>query len=230
MIGYLYFADTKSTITPTSHSDAIKGCLSVGMIFGQLAFGVLGDAIGRHRIYGKELIITIFGTLMVIVAPPYMSHDGIVAWLCVFRAVTGVGIGAGMADSLSQLGRSNSKTDYPMSSALSAEKTPLKSRAIQVAGVFSFYGLGNFAAGIVFLILTSAFKGFVESNITHLQWVWRLLLGIGIVPAALTLYGRLVMKETEPYEKCWSTYLDIKEFHLTFGKQMSCKRLPLVTL
>lgn len=94
MIGYIYFTDAKNTI-PTNQSDSMKGALSIGMISGQILFGFLGDAIGRHRIYGKELIITMFGTLMCIVAPAHLSHTGIVAWFTVFRIISGVGIGAG---------------------------------------------------------------------------------------------------------------------------------------
>lgn len=73
----------------------MKGGLSLGMIVGQLIFGVLGDALGRRKIYGKELMITMFGTLMLIVLPTSLSHDGIVAWITMWRIVTGVGIGAG---------------------------------------------------------------------------------------------------------------------------------------
>lgn len=51
------------------------------MILGQLGFGLFGDALGRHKVYGKELILTIVGTLLVITAPTYLSHSGIVAWL-----------------------------------------------------------------------------------------------------------------------------------------------------
>lgn len=65
------------------------------MIVGQLGFGLFGDALGRHKVYGKELMLTIFGTLMLIVAPTGLSHSGVVAWLAVFRIVTGFGIGGG---------------------------------------------------------------------------------------------------------------------------------------
>jgi MFS family permease len=75
----------------------MKGALSLGMIVGQLVFGVLGDAAGRRRIHGKELIITMLGTLMVIMLPTNLSHDGVVAWITMWRLVTGVGIGAGMS-------------------------------------------------------------------------------------------------------------------------------------
>ena len=67
----------------------------IGMIVGQLTFGLFGDALGRHKVYGKELIITIFGTLLLIVAPTGLNHTGIVTWLTVFRIVTGLGIGGG---------------------------------------------------------------------------------------------------------------------------------------
>ena len=89
-----------------------------------------------------------------------------------------------------------------MSSSLSAERTPIGTRAVLVLTVFSSFGLGAITSSIVYLILLAAFKGSIETNISHLEWVWRLLLGIGIIPAACTLYARLTMKESKPYEKC----------------------------
>lgn len=66
------------------------------MIVGQVSCGILGDAIGRHRIYGKELMITMFGVMMCILLPwKGLSHGSIVAWMFVWRFVTGLGIGGG---------------------------------------------------------------------------------------------------------------------------------------
>lgn len=97
MLGYIYFKDTDSAIS-TTHSDVIKGSLSLGMIVGQITFGILGDALGRHKIYGRELMATMFGTLMCILLPwKGLSHSGIVAWMSVWRMVTGFGIGGGKA-------------------------------------------------------------------------------------------------------------------------------------
>lgn len=73
---------------------------------------------------------------------------------------------------------------------------------MQVLTVFSNIGLGNIAASIVFLILLKAFEGSISDNLDHLEWVWRLLLGIGIIPAAFTLYARLTITETVPYKQC----------------------------
>lgn len=92
-----------------------------------------------------------------------------------------------------------------MTSAISAEYNPMGSRARQILTVFSFIGLGSFSAGIVYIILLTAFKDAIASNIHNLQWVWRLLFGIGLVPLISTLYARLVMKESKPYEEYVST-------------------------
>ncbi|KAJ5759094.1 hypothetical protein N7520_006250 [Penicillium odoratum] len=182
MLGYLYFPDGVSAVD----SDVIKGGLSLGMVVGQLLFGVLSDTWGRHKIYGKELLLTIFGTLLVVLLPwKGMTPRSVTAWVTIFRVVTGVGIGA----------------DYPLSSALAAEKSPFGTRAVQVLAIFSNIGLGNLAASIVFLVLLKAFQNAIADDIQHLEWVWRLLLGIGIIPAVFTLYARLTIAETLPYKQ-----------------------------
>lgn len=85
---------------------------------------------------------------------------------------------------------------------------------MQVLTVFSNIGLGNMAASIVFLILLKAFQGSITENINHLERVWRLLLGIGIVPAIFTLYARLTIAETLPYKQCkhWSCQKIMKQY------------------
>jgi PHS family inorganic phosphate transporter-like MFS transporter len=78
MIGYLYW---NGGSIPTLPQDTIKAGLSIGMIVGQITFGIFGDALGRHKVYGKELAFTLFGTLLM----PWngLSQNGIVAWLTV---------------------------------------------------------------------------------------------------------------------------------------------------
>jgi hypothetical protein len=94
--------------------------------------------------------------------------------------------------------------DYPISSSLTAESTPLGSRAVLSLSVFACMGLGNIAASITFLVLVEAFQSGIESDIRYVEWVWRLLFGLGMIPAAVTLYARWTMAETAPYEKCMS--------------------------
>jgi PHS family inorganic phosphate transporter-like MFS transporter len=103
MLGYIYFQDEKNTIS-VHKSDLIKGSASLGMILGQIGFGFLGDTLGRHHVYGKELIITMFGALMCILMPwKGLSHSGVIAWMSLFRVVTGIGIGGGENFCCSQL-------------------------------------------------------------------------------------------------------------------------------
>jgi MFS transporter, PHS family, inorganic phosphate transporter len=96
----------------------------------------------------------------------------------------------------------NITPDYPMTSTLAAEHKIIGSRAKLILLVFAFLALGTLTAAVVFVVLLAAFKSAIETNIAHLEWVWRLLLGFGIIPAAFTLYARLQMKETVPYKKC----------------------------
>ena len=89
-----------------------------------------------------------------------------------------------------------------MSSTIAAESNRFNSRARVVLTVFASAGLGYVIAGILYLVLLVGYKDSIEHDIQTLQWVWRLLFGIGIVPLILTLYHRLTMPESKPYEKC----------------------------
>ena len=89
-----------------------------------------------------------------------------------------------------------------MSSTLAAEKNAFGSRSKLILSVFCCIGIGGFSASVVNTILVIAGRHAIERDINNLEWVWRLLLGLGVVPAALTVYARLTMRETGPYEKC----------------------------
>ncbi len=96
VLGYLYFQENDSEV-PSVNSDIMKGGLSLGMIVGQVFFGLLSDTWGRQAVYGRELMVTLLGTLLVILLPwNGFSIQDITAWISIFRVLTGVGIGAGM--------------------------------------------------------------------------------------------------------------------------------------
>lgn len=96
MLGYLYWGDANDKI-PTIKGDVIKASFGMGMIVGQVFFGVFADALGRHFVYGKELMLTIAGAFLVIMMPwgQGFGHSSVVAWMCVFRVLTGIGVGGG---------------------------------------------------------------------------------------------------------------------------------------
>ena len=67
-LGYIYFKNEKN-VTSTALSDFMTSSLSLGMIFGQFHFVLFGHALGRPIVYSKELVLTIYGTLLVIFSP-----------------------------------------------------------------------------------------------------------------------------------------------------------------
>lgn len=108
-----------------------------------------------------------------------------------------------------------------MSASLALEKADSAARAKVVMWTFFLSAIGYVSASITFVILLAAFKGSIENDIHSLQWVWRLLMGLrkfsdcllwyllwqlivrlALLPCLLTIYSRLTMKETRPYEKC----------------------------
>lgn len=95
----------------------------------------------------------------------------------------------------------NDSTDYPMTSSITAEYNPMGSRAKLVLTVFSCIGLGVLTCSITYLILLVAFERAMFDDTHHLQWVWRLLFGIGLFPPILTLHARFKMAESVPYKK-----------------------------
>jgi PHS family inorganic phosphate transporter-like MFS transporter len=96
MLGYPCFEEKKGSV-PAVDSDIMKRGLDFAIVIGQILFRVLSDTWGRHTIYGKEPLITIFGTILVILMPwKNMSCEADTTWIAVWRVVTGVGIAAGL--------------------------------------------------------------------------------------------------------------------------------------
>ncbi len=97
-------------------------------------------------------------------------------WLLVFRFILGIGVGG----------------DYPMSAVLMTEYANVRSRGRLVGLVFSMQALGTVAGYVVALALLSA-------GVNH-DLAWRLMLGLGAVPAAAVIYLRRRMPESPRYK------------------------------
>lgn len=112
-------------------------------------------------------------------------------------------------------------TDYPITSSIAAESRLWQSRSRLIMLTFSFYTLGIFAAGVAFLVLLAIFKGAVDGNLDRLEYVWRLLLGLGIIPALFTMRARLKMSASRTFEQCKRSILNPDAaFILTCTNQM----------
>jgi len=98
------------------------------------------------------------------------------AWLVASRFVLGLGIGG----------------DYPVSAVLMSEYSNRNDRGRLVSLVFSMQALGLVVGPLVGLTL-------VASGIDH-NVAWRLMLGLGALPAAAVVYLRTRMPESPRFE------------------------------
>ena len=202
----------------------IKVATPAGTVFGQLIFGWLADVFGRKRMCESTASILVrcpyllyalhedgIEMMLIIVASFGQAMCGqaqaanIIGVLVVWRVVLGVGIGG----------------DYPLSSVIPSEfaSTNIRGRMMVVVGANQGWGqfstslfrlsvmlLGltfvfvSGAAALVAFIIIEAFKSSLLSddpaNLVHVDFMWRLLIGLGCVPGAVALYFRLTIPET----------------------------------
>ncbi|KAJ7475703.1 inorganic phosphate transporter [Mycena latifolia] len=180
MIGYVYGHGGK--LSP--HQDlGIKVATPVGTLCGQLLFGWLADVVGRKRMYGVELMIIIIGTFAQALSGGAHAVS-IIGVLCVWRFLMGIGIGG----------------DYPLSATISSEFASTRIRGRMMTAVFASQGWGNFAAVLVGYIVVMAYKPLILSDPVgqpnHVDYMWRILIGLGCVPGVIALYFRLTIPET----------------------------------
>lgn len=99
--------------------------------------------------------------------------------------------------------------DYPLSATIMSEYANKRTRGAFIAAVFAMQGVGIIFAGLVSMCLSAGFKAsyhapsFHDDPIMSTQpqgdLMWRLVLMIGAVPAAMTYYWRMKMPETGRY-------------------------------
>ncbi|XP_068640095.1 low affinity inorganic phosphate transporter 8-like [Aristolochia californica] len=187
---YYYDASTKKPGTLPDHvNNAITGVALCGTLAGQLFFGWLGDKLGRKKVYGITLVAMV-GCAFLSGFSLGTSKESVVASLCFFRFWLGFGIGG----------------DYPLSAVIMSEYANRKTRGGFIAAVFAMQGIGILVAGVfsmlvakIFLISFPAPK-FGEDPVLSTQpqgdYVWRIILMFGAIPAMLTYYWRSKMPET----------------------------------
>ncbi|KAF8072062.1 inorganic phosphate transporter, partial [Lyophyllum atratum] len=188
MLGYVYGKGSplnKSGQKLNKSQDlGVKVATPVGTLVGQLLFGWLADVVGRKRMYGIELMIIIIATFGQALSGG--GHAvGIIGVLVVWRFLMGVGIGG----------------DYPLSAVISSEFASTRIRGRMMTAVFASQGWGNFTAALIALIITAAYKNAILGDPSvdtpnHVDYMWRILIGLGCVPGVIALYFRLTIPET----------------------------------
>ncbi|XVF38451.1 hypothetical protein REPUB_Repub20aG0103400 [Reevesia pubescens] len=177
---------------PSNVAAAVNGVAFCGTLSGQLFFGWLGDKMGRKRVYGMTLMLMVICSVASALS---FGHDpkSVMATLCFFRFWLGFGIGG----------------DYPLSATIMSEYANKKTRGAFIAAVFAMQGFGILAGGMVAIIVSAVFKAkypaptyemdAIGSTVPEADYVWRIILMFGALPALLTYYWRMKMPETARY-------------------------------
>ncbi|THH30285.1 hypothetical protein EUX98_g3909 [Antrodiella citrinella] len=180
MIGYVYGKGQKLN---SSQDLGIKVATPVGTLMGQLLFGWLADVVGRKRMYGIELMIIIVATFAQALSGRSEAVS-IIGALVIWRFLMGIGIGG----------------DYPLSACITSEFASTHIRGRMMAAVFANQGWGQLSAAIVAIVVTVAYKSKIladnPATLVHVDFLWRILIGMGCVPGVIALYFRLTIPET----------------------------------
>nr|WKL05921.1 Pht1;2 protein [Chrysanthemum x morifolium] len=195
LLGRIYYhvdgAKKPGTLPPGVNSSVV-GVALVGTLCGQLFFGWLGDKMGRKKVYGMTLALMVVCSLASGLSCGHEAR-GVMATLCFFRFWLGFGIGG----------------DYPLSATIMSEYANKKTRGAFIAAVFAMQGFGILASGLVSLLVAAAFDHSfnapsyatdpIGSTVPQADYIWRIILMFGAIPAALTYYWRMKMPETARY-------------------------------
>ncbi|KAL1191289.1 putative inorganic phosphate transporter 1-3 [Cardamine amara subsp. amara] len=195
LLGRIYYhkaGAAKPGTLPPEVAAAVNGVALCGTLAGQLFFGWLGDKLGRKKVYGITLIMMVLCSVASGLSFGN-SPKGVMTTLCFFRFWLGVGIGG----------------DYPLSATIMSEYANKKTRGAFIAAVFAMQGFGIMTGGIVALIFSSIFDHQfpspiysvdpVGSTVPQADYLWRIILMVGALPAAMTYYWRMKMPETARY-------------------------------
>ncbi len=145
----------------------------VGWASGGLAFGVLGDRIGRAR--------TMLLTILLYSLCTGLSAFSSSFWdFAIYRFLTGLGVGG----------------EFAVGVALVAEVMPDRARPFALALLQALSAVGNVAAAVIGILLFNPDRRAFELFGVHLT-SWRLMFLVGIIPALLALVIRRRLKEPE---------------------------------
>ncbi|KAK9761963.1 hypothetical protein K7432_012731 [Basidiobolus ranarum] len=182
MLGYVYYQDNNNQV-PKQFTGPLKGAAAFGTLIGQLLFGYLSDRLGRKKMYGLELIIVIFASICCALAGSWAKGVNVIAILGFWRFILGIGIGG----------------DYPVSSVITSEFASTNRRGMMIASVFALQGVGILVAAVFTVIVLAIFQEAIREDQQNLDYVWRLMLGFGCVPAIFAVYFRVTMPESPRY-------------------------------
>ncbi len=125
-------------------------------------------------VFGRKAVYGLEAAIMAVAAIGSALSPNL-EWLIVWRFVLGIGIGG----------------DYPVSAVIMSEYSNRKNRGRLVSMVFSMQALGLVMGPVVALVILAL-------GINH-DIAWRLMLGLGAIPAIAVIYLRRRLPESPRY-------------------------------
>ncbi|KAJ1730904.1 hypothetical protein LPJ72_004235 [Coemansia sp. Benny D160-2] len=188
IMGYVYYHDSTDesrNVVPNKWSTLVKVAVQTGCLLGQLILGRLGDRFGRTGVFSMGAILVIISTVGASFSNDAVRGFNVFVFLFIWLVLVGIGVGG----------------DYPLAATITSEYADERSRGKMMAAVFAFQGLGNVSASIVAIIVLACFKSAIQSDVYTLDYVWRICLGFGAIPGAVSLYWRLTMPESARFKE-----------------------------
>ncbi|KAF7357126.1 MFS inorganic phosphate transporter [Mycena sanguinolenta] len=163
--------------------------------------GYLADALGRKAIYGKELMLIIGATILCLTTPTgTLSPDSCLIYLGVFRIILGIGVGG----------------DYPMSASITSDRAAIRKRGTMLAYIFSNQRWGSLVGSLVTIVVLAAYKHVMndEGKTSKVDGVWRIVVGVSLIPAFGTLYQRLTLPESDRFKESQGQGQEVNDIQL----------------
>ena len=143
-------------LTPAG-TGMVASAITFGAIVGALLGGYLTDKIGRYRVFMADMLFFVVAAIACALAPNEYVLTGA-------RFVMGLGVGI----------------DLPVAMAFLSEFSKLKGPGNKAASVAMWCPTWYAAISISYLLVLFFYAALPES---HSDWLWRLILGFGALPA-----------------------------------------------
>lgn len=162
-----------SLLTPLWHLTTLRLALLNGAALASAALGAIFFGFVADR-YGRKKFYG-YEVLVLFFGALLSAMASSFTWLLITRIIVGFGIGG----------------DYPASAVVISENATRKNRGFLVLLVFAMQAVGLIVGPLLASLLMS-------SNLPH-DAIWRILVGLGAIPAASVFYLRRHIQESPHY-------------------------------
>ncbi|KAF7351733.1 MFS inorganic phosphate transporter [Mycena sanguinolenta] len=200
---------------PAALQGLLKAAANIGSVIGQFLFGYLADSLGRKAIcacltFSSRPVLQPLSFLISEHTPQtkrqrtdahhicddFMPYDAY--WLYKPRWFSHLPIGIPYHFGHRCRRRCVSEPYYPMSASVTSDRAVLRKRGTMLAYIFSNQGWGSFVGSLVTVVVLAAYKKVMddEGETSKVDGVWRIVVGLSLIPAFGTLYQRLTLAES----------------------------------